>query len=106
MSSMDWYAVRHVIENGGNYEERVTLWRADSFENAIAQAETEAADYASKYPHDGRALGLFQSFKLADSPGDDGAEVFSLIRASALSPDEYLNRFFDTGAEFQSEPLS
>ena len=48
---MGWYGVRHVIkwddrvENGNSYEERVTLWRADSFDDAIRRAETEAAEH-------------------------------------------------------------
>jgi len=37
----------------------------------------------------------------ADTPLGDGDEVFSLIRASELSPDEYITRFFDTGCENQ-----
>jgi hypothetical protein len=35
------------------------------------------------------------------NPPSDGAEVFSLIRDSQLSPDDYLNTFFDTGSERQ-----
>jgi hypothetical protein len=31
----------------------------------------------------------------------DGAEVFSLMRASDLEPEAYIDRFFDTGLERQ-----
>jgi hypothetical protein len=31
----------------------------------------------------------------------EGSEVFSLMRASDLLPDDYLTRFFDTGDERQ-----
>lgn len=45
-----WYSVRCLFafeaEHGTMYEERVTLWRASSFEEAIARAELEAAEYA------------------------------------------------------------
>ncbi len=29
----------------------------------------------------------------------DGSEVFSLVRVSDLYPDQYITRFFNTGAE-------
>jgi len=32
-----------------------------------------------------------------------GAEVFSLLRESDLEPDAYLDAFFDTGTERQTE---
>ena len=41
----------------------------------------------------------------ARSLGDSlehGAEVFSLLRESSLQPGDYLEAFFDTGAERQS----
>jgi hypothetical protein len=94
---MEWFAVRGVIKNADAYEERVTLWRANSEDEAISKAETEAAEYAG----DGMSvLPLFQSYRLADPP-DHGGEVFSLIRRSPLSPDAYLDAFFDTGEEVQ-----
>jgi hypothetical protein len=43
-----------------------------------------------------------QSYELYDEPGD-GAEVFSLIRVSDLEPSDYVDRYFDTGTERQSE---
>jgi len=66
------------------YEERVTIWQAESHAAAIAQAEAEAETY------------------VADINGEyvaDGAEVFSLMRDSDLKPSAYLNHFFDTGRE-------
>lgn len=96
-----WFGVRHVIRNGPAYEERVTLWDASSFDEAIALAEPEAAEYASLL-HDATVLYLFQAYELADPPGH-GREVFSLIRDSELEPSEYLDRYFDTGSERQSQ---
>ena len=105
----DWYAVRCVFRSAWAeaedalppdehlYEERVTLWQASSAEEAIALAEDEAAEYADD---DDEYLGLAQAFLLFDSPGH-GAEVFSLMRSSRLEPDDYLDAFFDTGAERQ-----
>ncbi len=97
---MAWYAVRCVFRHKefGSYEERITLWRASSFDDAIARAEQEAAEYPASY------VGLAQAYALDDDPAESGAEVFSLIRRSRLAPEAYLNRFFDTGAEFQGGP--
>lgn len=98
---MRWFAVRCIIRQParGVYEERITLWRATSHEEAIARAEAEADDYAAE---DGEAVGVAQSFELFDEPGD-GAEVFSLMRTSDLGSDDYVSRFFDTGAERQED---
>jgi len=101
-----WYGVRCVFvhawpagEHERTYEERVTLWRAPSFDAAIELAEAEAADYcdvltATTY------LGAAQAYWLSDEPGH-GAEVFSLMRDSALPPETYLDTFFTTGSERQ-----
>jgi hypothetical protein len=97
---MDWFAVRHVIEHDGSFEERITLWEASSEDDAIARAEEEAAEYASLLGGGNNALDLFQSYRLPEPPGD-GQEVFSLIRQSALPAKKYLDSFFSTGSEFE-----
>lgn len=107
-SKTQWYAVRCVIRRcrlakiaGRPYEERITLWLAGSFDEAIERAEVEAQEYASGIPGRGnRHLGLAQAYRLAATPVD-GAELFSLIRVSKRKPTAYLNRFFDTGTERQ-----
>ena len=81
------------------YEERITLWQARSFDEAIERAEAEVTQYATDLT-DTTASDLFQAYHLFDEPAD-GAEVFSLIRMSNLQPDEYVDTFFDTGAERQ-----
>lgn len=102
-----WYAVRcafrSVVEVGTTtYEERITLWQADSAEEAIERAEAEAEEYAASIDQaEVEYIGLAQCFHLFDEPGD-GAEVFSLMRDSDLDPDDYLDAFFDTGDEHQS----
>ena len=95
-----WFSVRHVIRNGSSYEERMTLWEAESFAEAITLAEAEAAGYAAETLHDGQVLDLFQAYHLPDPPSH-GSEAFSLIHESALEPREYIASFFDTGAKLQ-----
>lgn len=97
-----WYAVRCVFEaQRGVFEERITLWRADSFERAIQRAEDEAREYAATITDSEDAyLGFAQAYRVYDTPGD-GAEVFSLMRTSRRTPESYLDHFFDTGKERQ-----
>lgn len=104
-----WFAVRCIFRLQGLgdlegsdakvYEERITIWRATSPDDAIAQAESEAAHYAEVLPPI-RYLGLAQSYEMVDPP-EHGAEMFSLIRDSDLPDGEYLDAFFDTGTERQ-----
>lgn len=100
-----WYGVRCVFafsdEEGSIYEERVTLWRSESFESAVEMAEQEADGYAATL--EGAYLGLAQAYHLAvdNRPILSGDEVFSLMRRSALPRWDYVTRFFDTGHEYQ-----
>jgi hypothetical protein len=98
-SEMPWFSVRCLYELwGSTYEERICLWQADSFADAITQAEQEALGYAAEL--DATYLGLAQAYELPETPSS-GGEIFSLIRESDLSPSEYVIRFFDTGTERQ-----
>ena len=100
-----WYGVRSVFQHGPDdpegtsYEERVTVWFAASFDQAIEFAEAEALEYVAGRT-DVSDLGLFQAYALTDPPGH-GSEVFSLIRDSHLGADDYLDGFFETGRERQ-----
>ena len=110
--SAEWYSVRCVFRASVDhawgpadlgpgesaYEERITLWRAFSAEAAIERAEAGARQYAADIEVE--YLGLAQSYRLADEPGD-GAAVFSLCRKSTLDAEPYLDAFFDTGGEYQ-----
>lgn len=100
---MGWFCVRAVFafDFGERavltYEERLTLWQADDVTAASALAEADAQHYARCL--DGCAFtGLLQAYELPEVPGQ-GAEVFSLMRDSALRPQAYLSTFFDTGWE-------
>lgn len=101
---MKWFSVRSVYRSKGTldgselYEERVVLFRAEDFDDAIAKAEADAAEYVDGL--DSEVLPLFQAHWLFDDPAD-GVEVFSLMRVSDLKPGDYLDHFFDTGEERQ-----
>jgi hypothetical protein len=93
----DWFGVRCIFHDPeGTYEERITIWRADTFDEAVAMAEQDAEEYADEVGS--VFLGFAQAYVMPDEPGQ-GAEIFSLLRDSELEPDEYLDAFFDTGTE-------
>jgi hypothetical protein len=99
-----WYTVRCVFRlnsiSQSLYEERMTLWRAETLDEAVLLAEADAAEYAEMVGAEN--LGLAQAYFLTESESPaNSAEVFSLIRESDLGPSDYLNRFFDTGTERQ-----
>src|SRR6266508_1032863 len=96
---MEWYGVRTVVRWGDcdAYEERLTIWRASSADQAIELAERDAVKYAEIVS--GRYAGLAQSYLIGPEQPGHGDEVYSLLRASVLDPDEYLSTYFDTGAE-------
>ena len=83
------------------YEERLTLWQAESFAEAISLAEREAAEYSETVQVS--YVGLAQACGLAADPPTSGSEVFSLLRGSDLAPKDYQDRFFDTGRERQGQ---
>jgi hypothetical protein len=102
-----WFAVRTIVYRWDErvYEERITLWwRADA-DDAAEAALAESAEYAADVG--GEDCGLAQVFEPEnDLSGGlrapaDGCEIFSLARASDLSPSDYLDTFFDTGREQQ-----
>ena len=106
MTTSGWVAVRCIFRTHFGeqqvYEERVTLWHEADMDRAIELAEAEAHRYVQRSgaPEDGvlEFVGLAQAYQLDDEPGH-GAEVFSMMRASALEPEAYLDAFFDTGSE-------
>ena len=80
--TMGWYSVRCVfrlndISDGDSpYEERITLWQATDFDQAIELAEAEALEYIEDT--DWAYLGLAQCFYL----GDDVTEIRAGTRST------------------------
>ena len=102
-----WYSVRcHFLWSKGEwapeqaFEERVTLWRAESGEEAVGLAEDEAKRYANAAAGDITYLGACSAYHLSDTGfAVVGKEVFSQLRYSDLQPSAYLDRYFFTGEE-------
>jgi hypothetical protein len=111
MNELLWYSVRTIYRHDDVaasahpvFEERVVLFRAESFDNAMSKAQQEAEAYG-KGLKGVTFLGFFDCYELPDDTVGDGTEVFSLLRQSELPDDEYLTQFFDTGKEFRSDRL-
>ncbi|GAA5495834.1 hypothetical protein Rhal01_02013 [Rubritalea halochordaticola] len=83
------------------YEERITMWQAESMDEAIELAEEEAKEYAESEGFE--LLDLFQAYWMFNEPltVEQGMEVFSLLRESDLEASVYLDTFFDTHHERQ-----
>lgn len=102
-----WVSIRHIIKNGPVYEERVSLWEVPcekepaketpDFEMAKALARKEAEEYCGSL-YEAVVLDFYQLFWMFDPP-TSGSEVFSWIRDSDLSPEQYIDTFFDTPGE-------
>ncbi|HEY5396458.1 MAG TPA: hypothetical protein VIL16_13765 [Trebonia sp.] len=103
---LEWFGVRCVFAwpdwEGKPFEERITLWRARSLDHAIELAEQEAQEYAAA---DGlEYLNFSQAYAIDEGTEiGSGTEIFSLLRDSDLTPDDYLNTFFETGGEHVQE---
>jgi hypothetical protein len=104
-----WFSVRCVFRHKKRadmtkynlYEERITLWRADSFDKAIEYAEKEAVEYAMD--SECEYIGLAQAYHLYDDTIGNGSEIFSLMREHNYTPKKYLDRYFDTDYERQQD---
>jgi len=115
MDNLAWYGVRCFFEWRGPgkkrrraYEERITLWQASGFDEAISKAAAEARAYVNEDGYTGpgpvRQLALVQAYLMnEDSAPGEGVEVFSMLRESDKTPKRYLTRYFDTGRENSGE---
>lgn len=92
-----WFSVRCLLGFDGGFEERTTLWRARSHDQASAMAGEDSELYAGVLR--ARHVGVVGAFLLAEDSLGPGSELFSLRRDSDLSADDYLRRFLVTGAE-------
>jgi hypothetical protein len=83
------------------YEERITLWQADTIEDANEEDEREAMAYAEQ--HGFTFIELSQAFWMFSDLEGDGIELFSLLRESDFEPSAYLDHYHDTGFERESK---
>ncbi|WP_269539483.1 DUF4288 domain-containing protein [Cerasicoccus fimbriatus] len=101
-----WYAVRCLFSHPTRarkgetlFEERITLWKCASENEAYLKAETEAAKYATE------ANCIFiratDAFHLFDELVSEGSEVWSTMRGSRFNAEQYEDTFISTSADRQ-----
>jgi hypothetical protein len=97
MSKAPWYAAQVIFLHSETvhgpkqtYEERITLLRAVSFDDAIVRAEKEAEEYCRDLDRC-KYVGYVNVFQMYDGKLVDGTEIFSNMRKSDLKPKEYLD---------------
>jgi len=103
--SKKYYAVKCIFsvpprEELGKYlyEERVLLWRAESFDEAFEMAKREAAEYESE--NEGVSFtGRSDAYEIVDDIIGHGSELWSLQRGSNFEPYYYVKTFIDTERE-------
>jgi len=101
-----WYGAKCIFvhydladnKNTKTYEERIVVFKAKNFDDAILQAETEAENYAKDCSNT-KYVNFVNVFHIYDEVVKSGSEVYSLMRDSKLTPAKYLNRFYDTNKE-------
>jgi hypothetical protein len=100
-SDEPWFAVKCLFSHpdrasdadGNLYEERITIWRASTFEEAFALAEAEAREYAAD---DCQFVRAAQAFHLFEESVRHGSEVWSVMRGSHMQPELYIETFCAT----------
>ena len=73
------------------YEERITLWKSETWEKAFRLAKEEAQNYADECGAE--FIQTTDSFHLFEKNPGHGSEVWSLMRDSALDEETYLKTF-------------
>lgn len=107
-----WYGVRLIYQLHGLseeasqnvYEERILIVRVESDEDAIEKAEEYSKEYEDETVE---YLGCANSFNIFDENGPclgPGTEVFSFLRESSLTADDYLDRL--DHRKLQSDPAA
>ncbi len=99
-----WFGVKCLFEHRGLeaepgravYEERIVVVLAASFDEAVARAETEAADYIGGL---GEYLGFCDVYCTGSARLGEGSEVYSLMREVSLDRRGFIDRYHDDGTE-------
>ena len=102
MPTNDWYSVRSIVRSDITederprraFEERVVLFCAASFEEALVKGEEEAKRYCESWPHPNLIEHLV-AFSIQEEELRDGNEVWSCIRYLDVTDEEFLSRVYD-----------
>ena len=78
------------------YEERIVLFNADSFDEAIRFAEEEASSFVAR---DQRYefLNYADAYMMPEASPSAGTEIYSKMFRSELNEKDYIDLFYDRG---------
>lgn len=106
---MEWYAVKGIFRwymkdtgETARFEDRVTLFKATSFDEAIEMAKKEAIEYCEEYPTANyliESLGIWETFSLQTEVIEQGEEVFSQLFHSYLDAKDYIQKYYPKSEE-------
>ncbi|PCJ96015.1 MAG: hypothetical protein COA45_11490 [Zetaproteobacteria bacterium] len=105
----EWFSVKGIFrwfmkETGGtsSFEERIVIFQAMSFDDAIKLAENEAKEYCKEDATANfkiESLGLWNAFSLSDGAIQNKTEVYSNLVDSDLSTKQYIEKYYpESGA--------
>jgi len=100
----EWFAVKGLFrwyfrETGdtGRVEERVVLFRAENFDQAIEFAEREAESYCADDPKANfqiETLGWWNAYQIGEEQIGHGTEVYSRLADTSLSGESFIRRYY------------
>ncbi len=102
MAKQSWYSVRSAFRvdlthNGKArraFEERVVLFRAASFDEALAKGEAETKRYAA-FLQTGTLLDHIVAYHIHDDELVEGDEVWSCMRGLETTDEEFMRRIYE-----------
>ncbi|WP_066262527.1 DUF4288 domain-containing protein [Hydrogenophaga flava] len=99
----EWYAVKGLFRwyfksdgSTDSVEERVLLFLASSFDEALAMAESEAQVYCADDPKANfsiESMGWWDAYRVEEEP-NSGVEVYSRLSKTNLSVDAFIRRYY------------
>jgi hypothetical protein len=107
--SQPWFTVRCLFSHptrakdgdGHLYEERVTLWKCGSWDEAYRLARLEAETYAKEA--NAIMINTTDAFHLFDDECGHGTEVWSVMRGSHFDAQTYTDTFCSTDRDRQHD---
>ena len=105
-----WYGAKCVFLHhdvpkqgvGQVFEERIVLVQASSPAQAIELGEAEAREYARA--NHAEYLGFIDAFHMFAAEVGPGTEVYSLMRTSHLTPEDFVSWYYDDGTQHSRPP--
>jgi hypothetical protein len=78
------------------YEERIVMFRATFFAEAIRKAEKNAKDYCQDV--EATYLGFVEVFHLFERTLKEGSEVFSIMRSKKMPKEKFIRTYYEDGS--------